>query len=138
MKIVITLLVGIVLGAAAVWFYHTSQGQSTVRAAGEQIENGARSARDGLQEKLRAAGHAIADATADARITTAIKGKLLANRELSALSISVNTTGGVVTLSGPVTSAEEVSKAILLAMETDGVREVISTLQIKAKDGKTR
>src|SRR5206468_11003171 len=87
-----------------------------------------------VRRKAREAGQAIADATADARITTAIKGKLLANRDLSALSISVNTTGGVVTLSGPVTSPEEVSKAILLAMETDGVHEVISTLQIKAKN----
>ena len=51
-----------------------------------------------VRRKAREAGQAIADATADARITTAIKGKLLANRDLSALSISVNTTGGVVTL----------------------------------------
>ncbi len=79
------------------------------------------------------AGHAIADATADARITAAIKGKLLASRDLSALNISVNTTAGVVTLSGFVSSSEDISKAILLAMETDGVREVVSTLQVKPK-----
>src|SRR2546425_2034936 len=152
MKILITLLVGFVIGAAAVWFYHTGQGKSAVRAAEEQIENGAKSARDAVQEKLRVldlrpedikddlarggqivrrkareAGQAIADATADARITTAIKGKLLANRDLSALSISVNTTGGVVTLSGPVSTPEDISKAMLLAMETDGVTEGVST-----------
>jgi osmotically-inducible protein OsmY len=79
------------------------------------------------------AGHAIADATADARTTTAIKAKLVASRDLSALNISVNTTAGVVTLSGAVASHEDISKAILLAMETDGVREVISTLQVKPK-----
>ena len=79
------------------------------------------------------AGHAIADATADARITAAIKAKLLASRDLSALKISVNTTAGVVTLSGAVASSEHISKAILLAMETDGVREVVSTLQVKPK-----
>jgi hypothetical protein len=32
-----------------------------------------------------------------------------------------------------VASPEHVSKAILLAMETDGVREVVSTLQVKQK-----
>jgi len=157
----ITLLVGFVIGAAAVWFYHTSQGKSTVRAAGEQIEHGAKSARDAVQEKLRVldlrpedikddlarggqiirrkareAGHAIADATADARVTAAIKGKLLANRDLSALSISVNTTEGVVTLAGTVASPEHISKAMLLGYETDGVREVVSTLQVKTKNGK--
>ena len=45
----------------------------------------------------------------------------------------MNTTEGVVTLSGSVNSAEDISKAMLLAMDTDGVREVISTLQVKGK-----
>jgi osmotically-inducible protein OsmY len=79
------------------------------------------------------AGHAIADATADARITAAIKAKLVGSRDLSALNISVNTTAGVVTLSGAVSSSEHVSKAILLAMQTEGVREVVSTLQVQPK-----
>src|SRR6266567_9486387 len=157
MKAFFILLVGIVLGAAAVWFYSTKQGKSVVRATGEQIESTTKSARDSVQEKLRVfdlrpeqvkddlartgqvvrrkareAGQAIADATADARITTAIKGKLVADRALSALSISVNTTSGVVTLSGTVSSPEHIAKAMLLAMETDGVREVVSTLQVKS------
>ena len=79
------------------------------------------------------AGQAIADATADARTTAAIKAKLLASRDLSALNISVNTTAGVVTLSGTVSSSENIGKAILLAMDTSGVREVVSTLQVKPK-----
>src|SRR6266487_663180 len=162
MKAFFILLVGIVLGAAAVWFYSTKQGKSAVRATGEQIESTTKSARDVVQEKLRVldlrpeqvgedlartgqvvrrkareAGQAIADATADARVTGAIKAKLLADRELSALSISVNTTEGIVTLSGTVSSPEHISKAMLLAMETDGVREVISTLQVKGQKPKT-
>ena len=86
-----------------------------------------------VRREASEAGQAIADATADARITAAIKAKLLASRDLSALNISVNTTAGVVTLSGFVPSPEHISKAILLAMETDGVREVVSTLQVKPK-----
>ena len=43
------------------------------------------------------------------------------------------TTAGVVTLSGHVSSAENIGKAMLLAMQTDGVHEVISTLQVRAK-----
>jgi osmotically-inducible protein OsmY len=156
MKIVFALIVGIAVGAAAFWFCSSRQGKSAVHTTGDQIESSAKSARDALQEKLkvldlrpddikedlartgqvvrrkaREVGKAIADNTADARITTAIKGKLVANRDLSALSISVNTTGGVVTLSGTVSSPEDIGKAILLAMETDGVREVISSLQVK-------
>ena len=62
-----------------------------------------------------------------------IKAKLVASHDLSALNISVNTTAGVVTLSGTVTSHENIAKAMLLAMETDGVKEVISALQVKSQ-----
>ena len=84
-----------------------------------------------IRRKAREAGQAMADATVDARTTAAIKGKMVANKDLSALSISVNTTGGIVTLSGSVNSTDDISKAMMLAMDTDGVQEVISTLQVK-------
>ncbi|SRR5258708_18549383 len=156
MKIVLSLIAGILVGGVAVWFYGTKQGKSAVRSTGEHISNAALSARDAVQgelkvldlrsedikdeldhtgqvvrRKAREAGVAIADATADARVTTAIKAKLLADRDLSSISISVNTTAGVVTLSGAVSSREQISKAMLLAMETDNVREVVSSLQVK-------
>ena len=152
------MLIGLVIGAAVVWFYTGDRGSPRMRAAEETVGSAAKSARDAVQDKLRVldlrsedikdeltrtgqvvrrkareAGQAIADATADARTTAAIKTKLVASRDLSALNISVNTTAGVVTLSGSVSSPEHISKAMLLAMETDGVREVISTLQVKAK-----
>jgi hyperosmotically inducible protein len=156
MKVFFALVLGVIIGVAAFWFYSTNQGKSAVHRTGEQIENATKSTRDTIHDKLKVldlrsddikdelarsgqvvrrkakeAGQAIADATADARITGAIKAKLLADRELSALSISVNTTEGIVTLSGTVSSPDNVGKAMLLAMETDGVREVISTLQVK-------
>jgi len=161
MRLLLALIIGLVIGGAVVWYYHTSEGHARMQNAGGQIQDAARSARDTVEDKLRQfnlrtndirdelahtgqvirrkaqdAGQAIADATADARITTAIKAKLVANRDLSAFSISVNTTGGVVTLSGSVPSTEAISKAMLLAMQTDGVREVISTLQVKMQGGK--
>lgn len=160
MKVIFALMVGMALGAAGLWLLTSDRGQAHVQAAGEQVENAARATSDAVQEKLRSlnlnaedvkeelartgnlvrrkagqAGQAIADATADARITAAIKGKLLASRELSAWSISVNTTEGVVTLSGSVPSAEAVGRAVLLALDTEGVREVISTLLVRAKAG---
>lgn len=156
MRVFVALLVGIVLGAAGLWLYSSRSGRDTAQSAGTQIRSAAKTARDTVDEKIDAlnlrpgeikqelahsgqvvrrkakeAGQAIADATADARTTAAIKGKLLTHRDLSGLSISVNTTAGVVTLSGSVSSPEEISKAMLLAMEAEGVREVISTMQIK-------
>jgi hypothetical protein len=159
MRILLALILGAFIGGAAVWFYTAHRSDSHVRAMEQQVESGARAAGSAIQEKLRAlelrsediredlarsgqvvrrkareAGHAIADATADARITAAVKGKLLADRELSGMSISVSTSEGVVTLSGIVPSPEHISKAMLLAMETEGVREVVSTLRVKAKN----
>jgi osmotically-inducible protein OsmY len=79
------------------------------------------------------AGAAIADASADARITAKIKAKLIADRELSAWNISINTTDGHVTLAGTVSSPELIGKALLLALETDGVRDATSNLQVKGR-----
>ncbi len=154
-RVFLALIIGVVLGAAGLWFFSSGQGKS----AGKQIQDAATSTRDAVQEKLRVldlrtndikdeltrtgqvirrrardAGQVIADATADARTTAAIKAKLIANRDLPGLGISVNTTAGVVTLSGFVGSTEQISKAMLLAMDTEGVREVISTLQVKPKE----
>ena len=158
MRTFLALVLGMAVGGAAVWLYCTYRDDPRVRSAEQKLETAARSARDVAHNELRVlrlrpedirdelartgqvvrraavgAGHAIADATADARVTAAIKAKLIASRELSALNISVNTTDGVVTLSGAVSSSEHISKAILLAMETDGVREVVSTLQVRPK-----
>jgi len=83
------------------------------------------------RRKAREIGEAAADATLDARVTAMIKAKLAADADLSAISISVATTAGRVTLSGTVTSPELIGKAMTLALETDGVRDVVSTIQIK-------
>ena len=68
----------------------------------------------------------------DATITAKIKTKYAIDRDLSAFGISVNTTDGRVTLAGHVTSHQQIGKAMLIALETDGVREVSSTLQVKS------
>ena len=161
MRILLTLVIGIAIGGAAVWFYSTNRGRDTAQSTGDQITSGAKAARDTVEDKLKGidlrpedikdqlartgkvvwkkageAGQAIADATADARITGLIKGKLVASRDLSALNISVNTTAGIVTMSGTVQTEEDIGKAMALAIQTDGVHQVISTLQVKPPAGK--
>ena len=158
MRAFIALIFGLIIGATVAWFYIANRGTPRMQTAQEKVSDAGKSVRDAVQDQLRVldlrsgdikdelartgkvvrrkaqeAGKVIADATADARITGAIKAKLLASKDLSALSISVNTTAGVVTLSGQVSSPDDIGKAMLLAMQTDGVHEVISTLQVKPK-----
>jgi len=156
MKTLLALLVGMVLGGLSVWLFLAFGDDPRLRRWEQQVGATGAGVRDALQDKLqvlhlraddiqdelartgqivrRAArdlGQAVADATADARITAAIKARYLADARLSALRISVNCTAGRVTLSGTVSAAEDISRAMLLAMETDGVREVVSTLQVR-------
>jgi osmotically-inducible protein OsmY len=155
MKLFLTLVVGIAMGAVGIWFYQHSHQKSPAEKFADKIKDTAHSAstaitdqwhklrtediadeltRTGrfIREKTQAAGQTVANATADARITATIKTKLATDSGLASLSISVNTTQGVVTLAGAAVSAEQIRKAVTLAMETDGVTKVISTLQIKA------
>ena len=67
-----------------------------------------------VRKKAGQVGAAIADATSDVRITAAVKAKLVKDPDLSAFRVSVSTTGGVVTLSGSVDSAEQISQAMKL------------------------
>lgn len=85
-----------------------------------------------VRQKAQQAGSAVSDATSDGRITAAIKAKYLKDPDLSAIQIGVSTSNGKVTLSGTTSSVDNVKKAIQLAMDTDGVHEVVSTIQVKS------
>ena len=73
----------------------------------------------------------LANAAADARIVAAIKAKYAADSDLSVWRISVSSDQGHVTLSGTVSAEENIGKAVALALEADGVRDVTSTLAVK-------
>jgi osmotically-inducible protein OsmY len=76
-------------------------------------------------------GIAVADAAGDAAITARIKARFALDKELDALGIGVTTTDGRVTLTGNVSNPRQISRAMMLALETEGVREVASTLRVK-------
>lgn len=84
-----------------------------------------------IRRQTREAAEEVKDATKDAAVTTKIKGKYALDKEVSALNVSVNTTEGVVTLSGTASSYDAISKAMLIAMDTEGVKQVVSTIQVK-------
>jgi hyperosmotically inducible periplasmic protein len=71
----------------------------------------------------------------DTTITTAVKNKLAADPTTSAVKIDVDTSNGVVTLSGKVPTAAEKSEAERIARNTQGVRQVVNN--ISAEGGET-
>ncbi len=165
-RMIFCFVVGVATGAGGLWYFQQDAGKAQLQHARGQVmtnvqrmatsikdtvyEVGAEEvkevkeqlARTGtvVREKARAAGHSIADAAADARITAAVKTRLLAAPGLPSMSINVDTTSGLVTLSGKVETQEQVAQAVKLAIEADGVHKVVSTLQLppEATKPKTR
>jgi osmotically-inducible protein OsmY len=64
-----------------------------------------------------------------------VKSNLAADSETSAMRISVETNGGVVTLSGTVPTAAEKSKAEQLAKNTEGVTRVVNNITVDPSAG---
>ena len=84
-----------------------------------------------VRRKAHDLGEQVADAAVDASIVAAIKAKYAAAPDLSVWKISVSSDQGRVTLSGTVSAEDNIGKAVALALEVDGVRDVTSTLAVK-------
>lgn len=69
-------------------------------------------------------------ATTDAGITTKVKSKLVADGTVPASQIDVETKNGVVTLTGAVDRTIDKDQAILLARNTNGVRDVVDMISV--------
>ena len=72
----------------------------------------------------------VACGQTDAGITTNVKSKLAADDTVKAYQVDVDTQNHVVTLSGNVETAAARERALALARETDGVRDVIDQLRV--------
>lgn len=69
----------------------------------------------------------------DSAITAKIKTKLLGDPMISGFAVSVETFRGKVVLSGFVNSQAQIDRAVALAREVSGVREVQSALVLKSR-----
>ncbi len=151
-RVLLSFLLGLAAGWGAYWYvdHHKFQAWRTKQKVMHQVEAAAHSleerfseittqavkeqlAKTGVYivEKAKEAGAVVANATTDARITATIKTKLFGEPGMPAMRINVDTSDGVVTLSGTANSLAQVTTAIQLAAATGGVRRVISTIQVK-------
>jgi len=105
----------------------------------QKTENKAHEAKEKTEEyghdakvKTEKAADKTGEVITDSAITTDIKTKFLAEPGVSGLDIHVETTNGVVTLSGNVKSKAEMEKARSIARDTHGVKRVVSKLKMTA------
>ena len=72
----------------------------------------------------------VACAQTDPGITTAVKTKLAADDTVKAYQINVDTSSGVVTLTGIVEVPAAKEQAVLIARGTDGVKDVVDRITV--------
>lgn len=80
-----------------------------------------------------ACGKSVGETIDDATITTRVKTALLNDPNVGGLRIDVDTTMGVVTLSGVAKTPTEEQQAVAIARRIPGVKDVKSTLVVNAK-----
>lgn len=73
------------------------------------------------------------DYISDSALTTKVKTALLAEKNLKSLGIKVESTAGVVTLSGTVPSEASIQQAVDVATHVKGVKDVHNSLELKTE-----
>jgi hyperosmotically inducible periplasmic protein len=100
--------------------------EDSARRGASEVEQEGREAADKARDVAGRAGAAVTDAA----ITSAVKGRFLADTAVKGLKIDVDTSGGVVTLNGTVSSRAEADRAMMLARNTEGVTRVVDNLKV--------
>ena len=107
--------------------------EGTAGSASDKAGDAAEKLGDAAKATGEAAAQAARDATpvvADAGITAAVKTRMLADPDVAGLRIDVDTKGKVVTLTGTVKTAAQVTEAEKIARETPGVERVVNNLKV--------
>src|SRR5687767_8478132 len=131
---VLMLLGGLAFLALGYW-----AGRSASRADGTAITVGttgidterARERAAQLGERAAVASAKAGEVVRDASITSKIVAKMALDDLVKARTIDVTTEGPIVTLTGRVHSQTERERALRLARETEGVKQVIDRLQME-------
>ncbi|HEX2641749.1 MAG TPA: BON domain-containing protein [Thermoanaerobaculia bacterium] len=104
------------------------------REVGPMAEQAGEAIQRGADKVEREVGPVAREVLSDASITTRVKAKLLADPEVAALHIDVDTIDGRVTLNGKVASADQRQEAEKLASRTQGVKSVVNLIQVAGQE----
>ena len=134
----IVLLLIIVAAVAAFFFGYRygdrdiADSRDVIGTSGETVDvDRARQAGAKVGEEVAEGANEVERVASDAALTAKIKSKMALDDSVDALDIDVDTTNGVVTLSGSADSEISRNRAVQLARETDGVLSVVDRLNIK-------
>lgn len=103
-------------------------------AAGQKMDNAMEATKDAAANAADAtkdAANSAAGAIGEAGVTAKVNAALVADSELSALKINVDTNGGAVTLNGEAPNQAAKDRAEQLAKGVEGVTSVNNMLMVK-------
>ncbi|MDQ2187059.1 BON domain-containing protein [Alcaligenaceae bacterium A4P071] len=78
----------------------------------------------------------VGEYTSDAVLTTKVKAAIVAEKDLSALDVAVETTEGVVQLTGTVATAAQADLAARVTRDVNGVKQVKNLIKVDATKAK--
>jgi hyperosmotically inducible periplasmic protein len=130
------LLLLIILGFVAYWFGYWdpfNRSPALPTATSEDLERARQKGSEAAKEvgqELKEAGKAIGEMVDDGTLGTKIKSKMALDDLVKAIDVNVDVKDGIVTLTGKVGSEKEKERALQLARETVGVKNVIDKLTV--------
>jgi hypothetical protein len=127
------LIVGLGFLALGYWAGSSGRNEEGVPSATGTSGSGVDRAREvgaEIGERVGKAGDRIQQTANEASLTSKIKAKMALDDLVNASAIDVTTEGSTVVLTGRVATAAERSRAIEIARETDGVRDVVDRLTV--------
>tara|TARA_R110002167_G_scaffold753_3_gene3293 strand:- start:129 stop:1115 length:987 start_codon:yes stop_codon:yes gene_type:complete len=92
--------------------------------------------KDGIDDKAARKAREVGEGVSDSWITTKVKSALLYNRNVDGSDINVETQNGIVTLRGQVDSDFEKERAVSIARNVTGVKDVKLKLDTERSDSK--
>lgn len=129
--LVLIILVGVGGFFLGWWNGHTgAPARDEVGTSGTAAET-ARDATAELGSRASAAADQAKVALEDGALTAKIKSKMALDDTVKAYDIDVDTNNRVVTLTGTVKTKAEQERALALARETEGVRNVVNRLKLE-------
>jgi osmotically-inducible protein OsmY len=135
-KLFLLVVVLVVVGGFLLGFWSSEVAipdSDAVATAGRTGAERAKEVGAQISDKTAAAAKQAQEALGDGALTTKIKAKMALDDTVKALNLDVDTVNGVVTVSGRVRSSAERERALALAKETNGVRQVVDRTTLEAR-----